>query len=73
MCITLFLGRNLKEENLSWIFIDKIPLLYNEKNIEKQQKIEKWLDLYQLTRELGIKDDKKTPVYQTSSQQEYIV
>lgn len=63
----------MKEENLSWIFIDKVPLLYNEKNIEKQQKIEKWLDLYQLTKELGIQDYKKTSVYQTSSQQDYVV
>jgi hypothetical protein len=63
----------LKEENLSWIFIDKIPLLYNEKNIEKQQKIEKWLDLYQLARELGIQDNKKKHTSQTNPSQEYIV
>ena len=43
----------MAEEN-GWIFIDKIPLLYDKKNVEKQQKIETWLDLYQLTTELNI-------------------
>lgn len=37
-----------------WIFVDTIPLLYGKKNVEKQQKIETWLDLYQLTAELNI-------------------
>jgi hypothetical protein len=41
------------EEN-GYIFIDKIPLLYSKKNVERQQKIETWLDLYQLTSELKI-------------------
>ena len=43
----------MAEEN-GWIFVDKIPLLYHKKNVEKQQKIETWLDLYQLTTELNI-------------------
>ncbi len=43
-----------KEENYSWLFVNTIPLLYEEKKIERQSKIETWLDLYQLTRELNI-------------------
>jgi hypothetical protein len=31
-----------------------VPLLYEEKKIERQSKIETWLDLYQIARELNI-------------------
>jgi hypothetical protein len=41
------------EEN-GYIFIDKIPFIYSKRNVERQQKIETWLDLYQLTSELKI-------------------
>jgi len=34
------------EEN-GYIFIDKIPFIYSKRNVERQQKIETWLDLYQ--------------------------
>jgi hypothetical protein len=34
--------------------VNTIPLLYEEKKIERQSKIETWLNLYQLTRELNI-------------------
>ena len=43
-----------KEELYSWLFVNTIPLLYEEKKIERQSKIETWLNLYQLTRELNI-------------------
>jgi hypothetical protein len=43
-----------KEELYSWLFVDTIPLLYEEKKIERQSKIETWLNLYQITRELNI-------------------
>jgi len=43
-----------KEELYSWLFVNTIPLLYEEKKIERQSKIETWLNLYQLARELGI-------------------
>jgi hypothetical protein len=43
-----------KEELYSWLFVNTVPLLYEEKKIERQSKIETWLDLYQLTRELNI-------------------
>ena len=45
-----------KEELYSWLFVNTIPLLYEEKKIERQSKIESWLDLYQLTRELNIQE-----------------
>jgi len=34
--------------------VNTVPLLYEEKKIERQSKIETWLDLYQITRELNI-------------------
>jgi len=43
-----------KEELYSWLFVNTIPLLYEEKKIERQSKIETWLNLYQITRELNI-------------------
>jgi hypothetical protein len=44
----------LAEENYGWLFVDAIPLLYDKKRLAKQMKIETWLDLYQLIRELKI-------------------
>jgi len=41
-------------EDYGWLFVDVVPLLYDKKNVERQLKVEEWLDLYQLTRELGI-------------------
>ncbi|MGW8289260.1 MAG: hypothetical protein ACWGNP_03210 [Candidatus Bathyarchaeia archaeon] len=43
-----------KERIYSWLFVNTIPLLYEEKKIERQSKIETWLNLYELTRELNI-------------------
>jgi hypothetical protein len=42
------------EENYGWLFVDAVPLLYEKKKVERQLKIETWLDLYQLTKELNI-------------------
>ena len=44
----------MAKDNYGWLFVDKTPLLYNKKNVDRQQKIETWLNLYQLTRELKI-------------------
>ena len=50
------MGRRLaaKEELYSWLFVNTIPVLVEEKKIERQSKIETWLNLYQITRELNI-------------------
>ena len=44
----------MAEDAYGWLFVDTIPLLYDEKNVARQQKVETWLDLYQLTKELEI-------------------
>ncbi len=41
-------------EEFGWVFVNLTPMLYNKRNVERQLKIETWLDLYQLTRELDI-------------------
>jgi hypothetical protein len=43
-----------KEELYGWLFVTQVPLLCEEKKLERQQKIETWLNLYQITRELGM-------------------
>ena len=44
----------MAEDYYGWLFVDTVPLLYDEKNVARQQKVETWLDLYQLTKELEI-------------------
>jgi hypothetical protein len=56
-----------KERLYSWLFVNTVPLLVEEKKIERQSKIETWLDLYQITRELNIQkpenqNDGNTPM-----------
>ncbi len=48
------MGRRVSEENYGWLFVDTVPLLYEKKKVARQLKIETWLDLYQLTKELNI-------------------
>jgi hypothetical protein len=48
----------MAEEN-GWIFVGAIPLVYNKRNVERQQKIQTWLDLYQLVKELNLDEGNK--------------
>lgn len=43
----------MTQEDLDWIFVNSVPMLCEKKNIERQKKIETWLDLYQLTKEVN--------------------
>jgi hypothetical protein len=43
-----------EEENLDWIFVNRVPMLCEKTRIAKQQKVETWLNLYQLAEELGL-------------------
>jgi hypothetical protein len=60
-----------KEELYSWLFVNTIPLLVEEKKIERQSKIETWLNLYQLTRELNIQKPENSN--NTSAQMNYVI
>jgi hypothetical protein len=46
--------RQLSEENFDWIFVNMVPMLCDKTRIAKQQKIETWLNLYQLAKKLGL-------------------
>lgn len=59
------------EDSYGWLFVDKTPLLYNKKNVDRQKKIETWLNLYQLTRELKI--NKPELKEKTESKLRYII
>ena len=61
------MGRRVaaKDELYSWLFVNAIPLLYEEKKIERQSKIETWLDLYQIARELNIQKPENPNVANT--------
>ena len=50
----LLSGKAMEEDNYGWLFVDRTPLLYNKKNVDRQKKIEVWLNLYQLVKELRI-------------------
>jgi len=56
----------MAEENLDWIFVNRIPMLCEKTRIAKQQKIETWLNLHQTVRKLGLhktsRQEHMTPV-----------
>ena len=50
------------EENWDWIFVNMVPILCDKTRITRQQKIETWLNLYQLTKKLGLeKTERQNP------------
>jgi hypothetical protein len=54
----------LAEENLDWIFVNTIPILFDKTRIAKQQKIETWLNLYEAVKKLGLeKPDRGDKAY----------
>ena len=61
----------MAQEALDWLFIDFIPVLYEKKRIVRQSKIETWLDLAQIVKELGIEKTENAPGRTTSTS--YIV
>lgn len=47
-----------RKESLSdtcgWIFVDKVPLLYERRRVARQLQVETWLELSRLVKELNI-------------------
>ena len=60
----------MSEENFEWIFVNMVPLLCDKTRIAKQQKIETWLNLYQLAKNLGLE---KAELQNPSASMSYIV
>jgi len=49
-------------ESCSWLFVENVPLLFDKERVSRQLKVETWLDLIQLLREIENEDtDKKSP------------
>ena len=46
----------MTDEAFDWLFIDNLPLPFEKKRVAKQSRIETWLDLAQVLRELGIEN-----------------
>jgi hypothetical protein len=60
--------KDLAEETFNWIFVGFTPLLYEKNRVARQSKIETWLDLFQLVKELNIeKAENKRNVHPTMS------
>jgi hypothetical protein len=48
------LGRKELAEVFGWMFVDRVPLLYEKRRVARQLQVETWLDLSQLVKELEI-------------------
>jgi hypothetical protein len=49
-------------ESCNWLFVENVQLLYEKERVARQLKVETWLDLTQLLKELKDGDtDKKSP------------
>jgi hypothetical protein len=47
-------------ESCSWLFIESVPLLFEKEKVARQLKVETWLDLTQLLKEIK-EDDARSP------------
>ena len=59
-------------ETFGWLFVNSVPLLYDKRRVAKQYKVEMWLDLAQIVKELGIESLKENQ-QNTASAVNYIV
>ena len=48
--------RGSLSDTCGWIFVDKVPLLYERRRVARQLQVETWLELSQLVKELNIND-----------------
>lgn len=52
----LYGRRESLSDTCGWIFVDKVPLLYDRRRVARQLQVETWLELSQLVKELNIND-----------------
>jgi hypothetical protein len=43
-------------ESCCWLFVENVPLLFDKERIQRQLKVETWLDLTQLLKEIKDED-----------------
>ncbi len=48
-------------ESCSWLFVENTPLLFEKEKVTRQLKVETWLDLSQLLKEIKNEDDERRP------------
>lgn len=46
----------MAEEAFGWLFVDNVPLLHEKRRVARQFRVETWLDLAQVVKELGIEN-----------------
>jgi hypothetical protein len=63
----------LAEDLFGWMFIANYPMLFEKRRMAKQVKVEAWLDLAQVLRELGVEKLDKNEAKTTQDQTGYIV
>ncbi|MGA2308625.1 MAG: hypothetical protein ABSG57_03630 [Candidatus Bathyarchaeia archaeon] len=51
--------RGVMSESCCWLFVENVPLLFDKERIQRQLKVETWLDLTQLLKEIKEEDDDK--------------
>lgn len=54
--VFLYGRRESLSDTCGWIFVDKVPLLYDRRRVARQLQVETWLELSQLVKELNIND-----------------
>ena len=53
--------RGVMSESCCWLFVENVPLLFDKERVQRQLKVESWLDLTQLLKEIKDEDkDKKS-------------
>ncbi|MGD0159791.1 MAG: hypothetical protein ABSB89_05780 [Candidatus Bathyarchaeia archaeon] len=57
-------------ETCCWLFVDSVPLLIDKERVQRQLKVETWLDLTQVLKEIKENDEKNQSHYKATS---YIV
>ncbi len=57
-------------ETCCWLFVDSVPLLIDKERVQRQLKVETWLDLTQVLKEIKEDDEKNQSHYKATS---YIV
>lgn len=55
------LEKGVLPDSCSWLFVENIPLLFDKERITKQLKVETWLDLTQLLKELKDENRNESP------------
>jgi hypothetical protein len=54
--------KGVMAEPCSWLFVENVPLLFDRERVARQLKVETWLDLTQLLKEIKDEDtDNKSP------------